>query len=518
MKAALYTRVSSDMQAEGGFSLDEQLNVCQQLAAREGWEIVKHYSDVASGRTAERAEFQQMLADAEQGLFERLIVHDTDRFSRSVLDAHNALERLSACGVELVPLRENFDLTTADGKLVFGIKTLNAQYFSERLGEEVAKGIRGRARAGYWLGQVPFGYTVPYPKKHGGDGMARVDPQAAEGVRLAFETYARGVYSDADIARVLNEAGYRPVGRGNRALPFWSKDSIRFLLQNRFYCGDVSCKGAGFPGKHEPIISEELFDRCREVRVKKRAKYGGSAPSKSRDYALGGVARCAQCGTRMRGSGKTADGKYHYRCPGKTKGLQCEQGYVDAEAAEEAVGSFVTAIEIPEHWKREIEKAVGEECGTAKDYEREARRIDEQLERNKNLYRWGDMGEEEYKQERDSLRAKKAALKPPETGDQEAVVELLQGGFGSIWAEATLIERKHFVHSLFENVYLDSEAEGGPVTHVEPVAACAAVFEHFATFVSDGRLPRPIATILQIASIPSCSRAVAGCGWGDAGD
>jgi hypothetical protein len=110
------------------------------------------------------------------------------------------------------------------------------------------------------------------------------------------------------------------------------------------------------------------------------------------------------------------------------------------------------------------------------------------LERLKRLFKFGDISEQEYKQERDELRARLRALKPPEMPDLEDAARLLEN-IGLIWDEATLKEEKQIVHTLLEAVYLDSE--DGPVVSVKPKAEFRVLFE-LASDVSfvEGEEPR----------------------------
>lgn len=471
MRAAIYTRISSEMQVNG-YSLDAQLTACQRLAAERGWQVVATYSDTESGRTTARPQFRQMLQDAERGLFDVIIVHKLDRFSRSVTDTLVLLKRLEALGVSLISISEQFDFTTPVGKVLLTMLSAFAQWYLDNLSQETKKGKRARAERGHWNSAIPFGYTITY-LKDGGDGMARPDPATAKGVRLAFESYATGQYSDADVARILNAAGYRPQGRGKRALKLWSKDTVRVLLRNRFYIGEVSYHGQWFPGQHEPLVSRELFERCQQVRARRRHKYGCTAPRKSRIYPLSGIAYCARCGTRMRGM-SVRGGRRYYRDPAADRGIDCDQRFVIAQDAEDALGEFLSALHLPDDWKEQILHQVERQAGNSRSYEQQRRRITMQLSRLKDLYKMGDINKEEYVTERNQLKAQLAALQPPQLPDLERAAALLNN-FGAIWRAASQLERKQIVHTLLDAVYLDSKS--GPVVAIRPRAAFAKILQ-----------------------------------------
>jgi DNA invertase Pin-like site-specific DNA recombinase len=473
MRAAVYTRVSSAELQLDGYSLDAQMKACRKLAAERGWEVVATYTDPGvSARTTERPGFQKMLRDAQAGRFRVAIVHKLDRFSRSVVDILLTLQELEGAGVSLVSATEQFDFTTPIGKVMLTMLGAFAEWYLNNLAQEVAKGKRARAEAGLWNGQVPFGYRVT-PKKDGGDGIPYPDEHEAEGVRLAFEKYATGVYSDADVAQVLNEAGYRPRGRGKRALKLFSKDTVTAMLQNRFYLGEVQYKGEWFPGLHEPIIAPELFDRAQKARQKRRSKVGTTARRGSRVYALSGIARCARCGGPMRGWAPSKGRRRYYRDLARDHGRECDQRSVWADQAEDALGDFLRGLVLPQDWQAQVLAVLQERAGRQKDIEGERVRIESHLERLKRLFVLGDMTEREYLAERDRLRARLATLIPPAMPDLSKAADLLSD-FAVVWGAATPSERKQIVHTLLDVVYLD--ADDGPVVAIQPKPEYATLF------------------------------------------
>ncbi len=463
-RAAIYTRVSSaELQLEG-YSLEAQQTACERLAQERGWEITARYTDPgASARTIDRPAFQQLLEDARSGRFDVIIVHKLDRFSRSVVDLLLALQGLEKMGVALVSATEQFDFTTPIGRVVLTMLAAFAQWYLDNLSAEVSKGLQARAESGMWVGEVPFGYRVTF-KKDGWDGIPVPDEWEASGVRLAFEKYATGQYSDADIARILNEAGYRPRGRGKRALPLFGKDAVTLMLRNRFYIGEVQYRRQRYPGQHEPIISRELFERVQQVRAERRAKTGFTARKTSRVYILAGLARCARCGWPMRGS--ASSGKRYYRDPAYDQSRDCDQRLVGADAAEEALGAFLRRLTLPPDWRERVLAMVQEQAGRpVHEIRLEQERIEGQLERLKRLFILGDIGEAEYRLERDRLKAQLDALDPPRMPDLTKAAELL-GNFGQIWDAATPEERRQIARTLLAKAYLD--ADRGPVVAIEP--------------------------------------------------
>ncbi len=470
MKAAIYTRVSSKELQADGYSLDGQEATCRRLAESRDWEVREVFTDTESARTTDRDRFKEMLRQAKAARFDVLIVHKLDRFSRSVVDQLNAFDALTKAGVGFVSATEgNFDFSTPAGRLQMTVLGAVNEWYVNNLSAEVSKGLEARAEAGMWLGGVPFGYDCEY-KKDGGNGEAYPNEKEAEGARLAFEAYATGVHSYRDVAQILNEAGYRPNGRGDRALRLFSKDSVNSMLANRFYIGEVEYAGQHYPGLHEPIISRELFELVQEVR-ERRDRGGASAPQESRVYPLTGIARCARCGTPMRGS--SSSGRRYYRDPAPDRCRECDQRLVRALEAEDAVGRRLGALSIPPTWRQKILDFIEGMTEDKSDLLQQRHHYERQLERLKRLFVLGDISESEYEKQRDGLQARVATLEPPKMPDVTEASWLLTD-MGVIWDEATLEEQKQIAHTLLAAVYLDSEE--GPVVRVEPKSVFKPLF------------------------------------------
>jgi site-specific DNA recombinase len=114
-----------------------------------------------SGKNALRPEFQQLTRDANAGLFDVIIVHKLDRFSRSVVDMFSYLKGLKVVNSSLVSVTEDFDFTTPIGKVLLALLSAFAEWYLDNLGNEITKGKKERARQGYWNGALSWGYTTP---------------------------------------------------------------------------------------------------------------------------------------------------------------------------------------------------------------------------------------------------------------------------------------------------------------------------------------------------------------------
>src|SRR5215211_1843367 len=216
-RAALYYRVSSEEQVEG-YSLDAQSRAAALYAEANGWTLVGDYPEEGKSAwtddLAKRPMFSKMLADAEAGAFDVVIVHKLDRFARNLRVTLETLQRLERAGVGFVSISEQMDFSTPIGKVLLHMLASFAQYYSENLSAETKKGKAERKAQGLWNGLLPFG--IKANTRPNADGAFLSDPQAVPvpdpetypGLLLAFRLAAEGK-SDRDIAESLNAAGYR---------------------------------------------------------------------------------------------------------------------------------------------------------------------------------------------------------------------------------------------------------------------------------------------------------------------
>jgi DNA invertase Pin-like site-specific DNA recombinase len=156
-----YFRVSSEEQVEG-YSISAQERAYRQYVEAHSYTSIREYRD--EGRSAHtdnirrRPGFAQLLQDAQDGLFDVIVVHKMDRFSRSMRVAVQAFEQLGKCNIGLVSISEpNLDYSTPQGKLFMHMLWALAQFYSDNLSQETKKGKTERRQQGFHNGLFPFG-------------------------------------------------------------------------------------------------------------------------------------------------------------------------------------------------------------------------------------------------------------------------------------------------------------------------------------------------------------------------
>ncbi|HDQ70666.1 MAG TPA: recombinase family protein [Chloroflexi bacterium] len=460
LRVGLYSRVSIEEQAEG-HSIEAQLRITREFAERKGWIVVHEYVDAGfSGTNDQRPDFQSMLQDALAGDIQVILFHKLDRFSRSIADILEYFHLFESHSILLASATEPFDFTTAHGKAHFHLLAVFAQWYIDNLSAETSKGKKQRALKGLHNGRLPFGYLKSE------SGVAMIVPEEAEVVRQAFEAYATGNYTDRRVAALINESRL-PTRSGRR----WSKDSVRDFLQNEFYFGKVKYKGDLLPGLHEPIISQELFDRCQEVRASHRRAPRSHSP-RFRTYVLNRILYCVRCGETIRA--QSCRGYRYYRDVTNSRGLHCPDSgtTVRAETVEDEIGAILRNMRLPEDWQDEIRSSVMNEDERRQMQERR-QHLERKLHRLGIAFADGVIDEPEYIRERDATQAELATLIVPEN------VDVIDAGLyletlRDLWDEATLEEQRDICRLMLERVYYDLQQEH--ITELIPQPAFLPLF------------------------------------------
>lgn len=248
---ALYIRVSTERQAEEGYSLDAQEKRLGAYCQAQGWDVdAKHiYKDAGiSGKSTHREQFQAMMQAARSGEITRIVAMKLDRIARNVKDFLGIVDELKAAGCDLVLIKESFDTSTPHGKFALTMFAAMAELEAATITERVMSGKAEKASEGGYNGaQCPLGYQYA-------NGTFAVDSSAAYWVREVFNRFVAG-QTMSGIATALNEAG-APTAKGGA----WYAGTVRYVLQNGFYAGLTQWDGVEERGDHPTIIDLETYE------------------------------------------------------------------------------------------------------------------------------------------------------------------------------------------------------------------------------------------------------------------
>lgn len=287
VRCAIYTRKSSEEGLEQDFnSLDAQREACEAYVASqrsEGWiALPKIYDDGGfSGGTMERPALKEMLADIEAGLVDTVVVYKVDRLTRSLGDFAKIVEVFDAAGASFVSVTQSFNTTTSMGRLTLNMLLSFAQFEREATGERIRDKIAASKAKGMWMGgRPPLGYEVR-------DRKLEIVEEEAETVRHIFRRYAElgSVFDLRDDLAATGVTAKRHVSVSGNVTGggLLERGALYHLLQNHLYRGEISHKGQIYPGLHEAIVDEELWNAVQakfgDNRVEREVRSDASEPS-----------------------------------------------------------------------------------------------------------------------------------------------------------------------------------------------------------------------------------------------
>jgi len=286
IRCAIYTRKSSDEGLDQEFnSLDAQYEACTNYIAsqrHEGWKLVKErYDDGGvSGGTLDRPSLERLLIDIDFGRIQMIVVYKIDRLTRSLADFAKLVERLEEANCSFVSVTQAFNTSSSMGRLTLNVLLSFAQFEREVTAERIRDKIAASKKKGLWMGGVcPLGYDMdPDPQSR----TLIVNQEEADRVKTLFELYdqhgcLRSVEREALKLKLRSKRQVYKTGRvaGDKS---FSRGQIYQILRNPIYLGLIRHKDQTWPGQHEAIIDESLWDRVQEKLIAaSQRKRGGSS-------------------------------------------------------------------------------------------------------------------------------------------------------------------------------------------------------------------------------------------------
>ena len=351
-KVALYVRVSTTSQMEEGYSIEEQKAKLESYCDIKDWHVYKVYTDGGfSGSTTERPALEQLIKDAQNKLFDTVLVYKLDRLSRSQKDTLYLIEDIFLKNnIEFVSLLENFDTSTPFGRAVIGLLSVFAQLEREQIKERMQLGKLGRAKSGKSMMWAKTSYGYNYDKE---TGSMTVNEYEALAVKKIFTSYLAGMSITKLRDKINGEYPKQPA---------WSYRTIRGILANPVYCGLNQYKGQTFQGTHKAIISLDDFEQTQRELAKRQQtarELSNPRPFQAK-YMLSGLAQCGYCHAPLKvilGAVRKDGTRFkRYECyqrhPRKTRGVtvyndnqKCDSGYYDMDLLEHYVLTRIAQLQ-----------------------------------------------------------------------------------------------------------------------------------------------------------------------------
>lgn len=317
MRAAVYSRVSSDEQVKG-YSLEAQQESCMKYIQDFKHDLHKVYVDDGfSAKSMKRPALQEMLADIRSKNIDLVVIWRLDRLTRRAIDGLNMVHEIfSKYGVSFVTIMEKHDLSTAQGRWMFTVSLANAQNERELIGERVTFGQAKKASKGrrVSLGSI-YGYDVI-------NGKLQINESEAAIVREIYRLYVYESWGYGKIASFLNG----PEGAPAKKTVWWAS-TVKGILMNVTYTGINSWtpkhqEAVEEKGEHEAIVAEDLFNIAQSQRTRRSNL---EMSRSSFNYPFSSIVKCGDCGSSYTAyyTKKPKDklAYCNYRCQNKKSGL-----------------------------------------------------------------------------------------------------------------------------------------------------------------------------------------------------
>lgn len=410
LKAALYVRVSTTEQANEGYSIQAQTERLKNYAKAKDYFIIKTYTDPGfSGAKLDRPALQEMIKDIENNQIDIVLVYKLDRLSRSQKNTLFLIEDVFLKNnVDFVSMQESFDTTSAFGRAMIGILSVFAQLERDTITERMGMGRTERAKEGYFHGgggtsKTPVGYDYV-------DGLLQVNEYEAEIIRYIFGLYisGKGINSISDTIRDKFPSKRK-----------FGVSLVRGILTNNLYVGLIKFNNEVYEGKHEPIVSKDIFDKAQNE-FKRRTT--GKLKLFTSKYLLTGIIYCGHCGARMKATSASTlkDGTRltYYNCysrPGSPthmiKDLKCPSKSYRTNVLDDYVVSQMKRISKTDI-SIEIDDNTNNDSGTNKSVvKKEIGSIESRIEKLLKLYEFGNVPLDVLNSKINSLNNEKAKLK-----------------------------------------------------------------------------------------------------------
>lgn len=421
----LYARVSTEEQAVHGLSIEAQTAALEEWAKVNGHKVVGLYIDAgisARKPAKKRPELQRLLADVQAGKGELVVFTKLDRWFRNIAEYYKVQEILERCHVDWRTIHEDYDTSTASGRLKINIMLSVAQDEADRTSERIkAVFANKRAKNEPTSGRLPKGYKFEGKK-------VALDEQKAPLVRAAFDMY----FETGSISKVI------------KAFPDLHLNyyAARYMFESPSYAGDMG--GVEIP----PIISWEEHEKAKNLHgtvVRKTAE--------NRVYLFSGLLFCPECGRRLGGRPlrRTNSTTIYYNCVGHSQWKGCENAksynekHIEQYLLDHIDGKIV--------FLSRAHQKTPESSKPKKDA------IKRKLSRLSELYVDDMISKEDYKRQYQELTAELDSIpeeKPPI--DLEAAKKNFFPGWKEIYADLSREGKQIFWRNTVKAIYLSADS------------------------------------------------------------
>ena len=307
--ADIYIRVSTDEQADKGYSQRDQDDRLKQYCEKNGIQVRKVMFEDYSAKTFNRPQWTRYLAEIrkQKGRGADLILFTKwDRFSRNAGDAYQMISILKRMEIEPQAIEQPLNMEIPESKIMLAFYLATPEVENDRRALNVKQGMRRARKEGRFMGRAPIGYDNK--TREDGSKYIVINQIESSHLKWIFETIAEGIFMPDQIRKMANDRGF-PVSRMN----FYRE------IRNPLYCGMIVVKAYKEESEqwvkalHEKIISEVLFYKVQDILTGRSKVLRLQAVKNNECLPLQGMLECATCSRNLTGSASRGKkGGYYY--------------------------------------------------------------------------------------------------------------------------------------------------------------------------------------------------------------
>lgn len=463
MKAVSYVRQSKERKDRDSISPKTQEEKMEQYAVFENDEIVKVFQDIdVSGfriHYSKRTGLKELFEYIEKNDIKKVYVYALSRLSRRIKEFIEIVEMLEEKGISVVSVTEKTDMSTPQGRLFRNILLSFNEYYSDSLSSTIIDNHKKNVQLGKWNGgNVPYGFD--WIKQD----MKFIKNDDFKYLQLIIDKAING-WGVKKISNYLNKRKIKsPAGKT------WNSQSIKYILSNKFYRGNLNYDGESY---NSELVDKIITDNQWELIQLNLSRYEGLGPkTKITPHLLTGILKCSHCDSRfeIRYNGSTKARRYI--CSGRqySQGNKCTSLLIDADSLEERILEHIHTLVKSSYFDEIIEEYTNTSKPIEKDITEEIKRLESELfkivQAQEEIYeetfinkaikkeRFYEMNNK-FDKQRESLEEEiKILYREKETTDTTFIMDYKEtlNNFTEIFSELNKDEQRAAIHDLIEKI------------------------------------------------------------------